>query len=274
MFRKMGFWVVLVAMIFCFSAMSDAAPKGAKALFDSGEGPTVGVATFPTQKTTDAAPVQKQKYVGISYELLLLTDDGQIKKVSKNRVFKSGERLIMRVMANRSGNLKIYNIGPTGNTNVLYDDYIEAFNTQQIPRGSNFRFVGAPGTETLVIMLSDATVPSGTPGGNVQAGGGQYSPPSTQPPLGGNIPTSQPDSNMIASSIDGAKKIKGSKDIVVEDKMGSSFAVVSPANNWKPAKGAKDIVVESSQGTNYGVVPVSALSGGGALSLVIKLQHR
>ncbi len=69
---------------------------------------------------------------------------------------------------------------------------------------------------------------------------------------------------MIASSIEGAKKIPGSKDIVVDDKMGSTFAVVSPNNNWQPAKtGAKDIVVESSQGTNYGVVPVSALSGGG-----------
>ncbi len=184
MFKRIGFLVVIFALVFSVSAMSEAAPKGAKALFDSGEGPAVGIATAPTQKTP-AAPAQKEKYIGISYELLLLTDDGQIKKVSKNRVFKSGERMIMRVMTNRSGNLQILNIGPTGNTNVLYNDYVEAFTAQQIPRGSNFRFVGAPGTETLVIMLTDPTMPSGTIGGNVTAGGSQYSPPSTQPPSGG-----------------------------------------------------------------------------------------
>ncbi len=273
MFRMFKIFSLCLAICCIFGTIcpnaSDAAPKGAKALFDSGEGPAVGVATGPTTKTTESVPVQKQKYVGISYELLLLTDDGQIKKVSKNRVFRSGERIIMRVISNKSGNLKIYNIGPTGNTNVLYDDFVDAYTVQQVPKGSNFRFVGAPGTETLIIMLSDST-----PGGNVTAGGNQYTPPATQDySSGSNIQTSSP--NMIASNIEGAKKIRGSKDIVVEDKMGSSFAVVSPNNNWKPVQGgAKDIVIESAQGINYGVVPVSALSGSGALSLTVKLKHK
>lgn len=276
MFKRIGFFVALFALVFYFSAMTDAAPKGAKALFDSGEGPAVGVSVTPTQRTSDAAPVQRQKYVGISYELLLLTDDGQIKKVSKNRVFKSGERIIMRVMTNKSGRLQILNIGPTGNTNTLFDDFVDAYSYQQIPKGSNFRFVGAPGTETLIIMLSeDGGMPAGTPGGNVTAGGNQYTPPTQNYSSGDTIPATSSDMNMIASNIEGAKRIKGSKDIVVEDKMGSSFAVVSPKNNWKPVQGgAKDIVIESVQGTNYGVVPVSSLSGGGTLSLMIKLQHR
>ncbi len=274
MLKRIGFFIILFMAVLYFSGVSMAAPKGAKALFDSGEGPATGISVAPSPRQAESVTVQKQKYVGISYELLLLTDDGQIKKVSKNRVFRSGERIIMRVMTNKSGNLKIYNIGPTGNTNLLFDDFVDAFTAQQIPKGSNFRFVGAPGTETLIVMLSEGATPQVPQGGNVIAGGSQYTPPATQDySSGGNIQTSSP--NMIASNIEGAKKIRGSKDIVVEDKMGSSFAVVSPNNNWKPVQGgAKDIVIESAQGINYGVVPVSALSGGGTLSLTVKLQHR
>lgn len=276
MLKRIAFFIILLMAVLYFSAASIAAPKGAKALFDSGEGTAVGISAAPASKPAErSAVVEKQKYVGISYELLLLADDGQIKKVSKNRVFKSGERIIMRVMTNRSGNLKIYNIGPTGNTNVLYDDFVDAYVAQQIPKGSNFRFVGNPGTETLLIMLSDSAMPGGTPSSNVTAGSGQtattYQPP--QSPSGGSY--QQPDGSMIASNIEGAKRIKGGKDIVVEDQMQSSYAVVSPRNNWQPVKsGMKDIVIESSQGSNYGVVPVSALSGGGMLSLTVKLKHK
>lgn len=276
MLKRIGFFIILFMAALYFSVVSVAAPKGAKALFDSGEGPAVGISAAPASKPAErSASVEKQKYVGISYELLLLADDGQIKKVSKNRVFKSGERIIMRVMTNRSGNLKIYNIGPTGNTNVLYDDFVDAYAAQQIPKGSNFRFVGNPGTETLLIMLSDSAMPGGTPSNNVTAGSGQtattYQPP--QSPSGSGY--QQPDGNMIASNIEGAKRIKGGKDIVVEDQMQSSYAVVSPKNNWQPVKsGMKDIVIESSQGSNYGVVPVSALSEGGILSLTVKLKHK
>lgn len=279
MFKRIGIFIILFMAVLYFCTASSAAPKGAKAIFDSGEGSAVGISASPApaSKPSEArAPVEKQKYVGISYELLLLANDGQIKKVSKNRVFKSGERIIMRVMTNRSGNLKIYNVGPTGNTNVLYDDFVDAYAVQQIPKGSNFRFVGDAGTETLLIMLSDNTMPENVPGGNTTVGSGQTATTYNQPPQspsGGSY--QQPNGNMIASNIEGAKRIKGGKDIVVEDHMQSSYAVVSPKNNWQPVKsGMKDIVVESSQGTNYGVVPVSALSGGGILSLTVKLKHK
>lgn len=280
MFKRIGVFIILFMAVLYFCTASDAAPKGAKAIFDSGEGSAVGISASPapTSRQSEPVQVQKQKYVGISYELLLLADDGQIKKVSKNRVFRSGERIIMRVMTNRPGNLKIYNVGPTGNTNVLYDDFVEAHTVQQIPKASNFRFVGDPGTETLLIMLSDNTMPENVPGGNITAGSGQtattYNQPGSQYSDSGSY-TQQTSAPLIASNIEGAKRIKGSKDIVMEDQMQSSYAVVSPKNNWQPVKsGMKDIVIESSQGTNYGVVPVSALSGGGILSLTVKLKHK
>jgi hypothetical protein len=69
--------------------------------------------------------------------------------------------------------------------------------------------------------------------------------------------------------------IEGAKDIVMEDTMKTSYAVVSPKSGWKPsAKGTKDIVVESANGENYGVVPVSAIDEGGILTLEVKLSHR
>ncbi|HWR57243.1 MAG TPA: hypothetical protein VN328_00020, partial [Thermodesulfovibrionales bacterium] len=71
-----------------------------------------------------------------------------------------------------------------------------------------------------------------------------------------------------------SKGAKGAKDIVVEDRMQTSYAVISPKNKWKPkSTGMKDIVLESSEGNNYGVIPASAVADGGILTLEIKLKH-
>jgi len=99
------------------------------------------------------------------------------------------------------------------------------------------------------------------------------------PPSGGQGTTVQtpppPQTGDLVASLESAKGMKGSKDIVVEDKMQSKFAVISPKAGYKPVeKGAKDIVLESSGGVNYGVVPVSAVEGGGILTLQINLRHR
>ncbi|HWR90426.1 MAG TPA: DUF4384 domain-containing protein [Dissulfurispiraceae bacterium] len=248
-------------------------PKGAKAIFDSGEGPSVGATVSQTPKATrPAEPVQREKYVGISYQLVLLSDDGQFKMVPKSRVFKSGERVKMLVRTNRPGYMTIMNIGPTGNTNVLYNEYIEAYTLQEVPKNTNFRFVGAPGTEKVLIMLSNEPNPI-VQQPPVSAG----SPPSAPPPSAPTATsdyysTPPPSTQSMVASIDGAK---GSKDIVAEDKMQNSFTVISPKNNWKPAKsGMKDIVLEQSAGVNYGVVPVAAMADGGILTLEIKLKHK
>lgn len=271
-------WAGALCILLAASPVFAGEPKGAKAIFDSGEGPASGASVVATPAPAAAKPAAPaaapaaapQKYVGISYELLLLGDDGQIRKVPNNRVFKSGERLIMRVMTNRPGYLKIYNIGPTGNVNVLAEGMVEAYTMTQVPRNAAMRFVGDPGVETILIMLGDADAPGPGPGsvGTASAGGAS----------GGPIipaPSAAPSQAMlVASNIDGAKSLKGAKDLVAEDRMQSSFAVVSPKNQWQPVPtGTKDLVVESSGGTNYGVVPASAISGGGVLSLMVKLRH-
>jgi hypothetical protein len=276
---------------------SVAGPKGAKAIFDSGEGPSVSMSLDQTQvPSSSAAPVQQEKYVGISYQLMLLSDDGQFSIVPKSRVFKSGERIKLLVRTNRPGYMTIFNVGPTGNTNLLFNEYVEALGVREIPKNTNFRFVGPRGTERVLIMLSNEPNPmvqqppmaSGTGGIPQQAGFPPAPPPSGTEgafPPSPSASLSPPPSDMaylpppppvqsVVASIEGSKGLKGSKDIVAEDNMSSSYTVISPRNNYKPIKtGMKDIVLESSTGNNYGVIPASNLAGGGILTLEVKLEH-
>jgi len=274
-------------LIFSLTTADAKSGKGAKAIFDSGEGPSSGMSVSRAPERATEAPVQKEKYTGISYQLVLLSDDGQFKVVPKSRTFKTGEKIKMLVRTNRPGYMTILNVGPTGRTNVLFNDYVEAFTIQEIPRNSNFRFAGDTGVEKVLVMLSDNPNPVGNqttttastppPPVNTTA----VTPPPPPPSSGYGTATSSgtplpppPPAAMIAS-IEGAKSIKGSKDIVVEDSMQNTYTVVSPKNGWKPVKGGmKDIVLESSSGSNYGVIPASAIADGGILTLEIKLRHR
>jgi hypothetical protein len=91
------------------------------------------------------------------------------------------------------------------------------------------------------------------------------------------MPADQASATMVAS-LEGAKSLKarGAKDLMVEDSMESSFAVVSPRQGFKAVSGgAKDLIMESTaDGQNYGMVPTSAVASGGILTLEIKLKHR
>jgi len=286
----------IFAVIFCFLFYGSkllAQPKGAKAIFDSGEGPAA--VSSVTKKPAETA-VAKEKYVGIAYQIMLLAPDGSFKPVTKARTFRSGEKVKLIVRTNRSGYLTIMNIGPTGNTHILFDEYVEAFTFTEIPKNTNLVFAGTPGTEKLIIMLSDNPNPitnkqnitveaTPTPSTGGYAGGPQPPSPSTgsygstlppPPPTGGDAGSPPPPSGYdIANALASAKSIKGAKDIVVEDNLNSSYTVISPKTGYKPVKsGMKDIVLESSAGVNYGVVPVSSVANGGILTLQINLKHK
>ncbi|MFQ3573056.1 MAG: DUF4384 domain-containing protein [Thermodesulfovibrionales bacterium] len=286
-----------------------AQPKGAKALFDSGEGTKVGIATGRQAPTQDqqASQGKPEKYVGLKYDILLQRQDGSLQKVSKARVFNTGDRIRIQVRTNQSGYLTIRNIGTSGNTNILFNEYVEAKQLVEIPKTGAIRFVGAPGTELLEIMLSSEQIIQGD-STRVVAGGNTQSPPSTTtsaPPQYGSTsnlppppPASGPSSDLppppppagssdianlppipqqpLAYNVEGTKAVRprGAKDLVLVDDMDSKVTVVD-RRTWKPSQvGAKDLVIESSGGSNYGVVPVSILQGGGILVTEIKLKHR
>ena len=319
-------WKLLCAGVLLGSSVSLlAAPTGAKAIFDSGEGGTIGMsagAARPAAPVTAAAPVAAAtpaRYVGISYQILSIADDGQMRPVSKNRVFRSGERVKILARTNRPGYLTVANIGSSGRMHVLFNDYVEGHRPTEIPPNTNLRFDGNPGTEQILIMLSNEPSPFAAPGAGravnqaaaapPPAPAPTYAPPPvayTAPPPAGYspppansswvppapmadagsssvsvpsypLPPEQAGATMMAS-LGGAKslKAKGAKDLVVEDSMQSSYAVVSPRQGFKAVSGgAKDLIMESSpDGMNYGLVPVAAMSDGGILTLEIKLTHR
>jgi hypothetical protein len=278
----------ILVLLFSLPAIG-AGPTGAKAIFDSGEGPSVSMSSTPgksapVKKTAVRTAPAKEKYVGISYQLMLLSEDGQMRAVTKNRTFRSGERIKMLVRTNRPGYMTILNVGSSGNTNVLFNEYVDAYTMHEIPKTTSFRFVGKPGTERLMIMLSDNPSPfgSGQQQGSVAASSSSASPASSAPAY--PPPSSASDSVaslpppppiQIASNMEGAKSLRGAKDIVIEDDMQTSYAVISPKTGWKPAsKGAKDIVLESEGGKNFGVIPAAAISEGGILTMQVRLNHR
>lgn len=306
--KRRLFLIVIVLLVVCISvSLAIAQPKGAKALFDSGEGTKVGIATGRQAPVQEAVQPKTEKYVGIKYDILLQREDGSLQKVSKARVFNTGERIRIQVRTNQSGYLTIRNIGTSGRENILFNEYIEARQLVEIPRTGAIRFVGAPGTEILEIMLSaDPIYP--TDSTRVIASNTQQLPPPTTssssvppplPPPGSSAtlpppsdpslppPPQSPGSSDIANlpppppqalayNIEGSKSTRprGAKDLVLVDNMDSKVTVVD-RKTWKPSQtGAKDLVIESSGGSNYGVVPVSTLQGGGVLLTEIKLRHR
>jgi hypothetical protein len=280
---SLSYTVVLFIALTCFvtslPGSLNAGPSGAKAIFDSGEGSTVRMSSGrPTAAPTAVAqgPVAREKYVGISYKLALLRPNGDFTIVPKSHTFVTGDRVRLLVRTNRPGYLTILNVGSSGNTNVLFNDYVEGRSIYEIPKNTNFRFVGEPGEEKVMIMLSANPNPFGTPGQGTMAQGpspapasGSYAPPPPPPGATADAGSLPPPPPMMLASIEGAK------DIVVEDDMKTGYAVISPKNGWKPqAKGTKDIVLESAAGENYGVVPVSVMQDGGILTLNVKLRHR
>jgi hypothetical protein len=251
------FWVVIAIIIFFVSSSISGEPKGAKAIFDSGEGPAksptiktwVGSGT-PVEKTQPSKMIaQKEPYVGISYKIALLQENGEFKIVPKSRIFKSGEKVKLLIRTNKSGYMTILNVGPTGNTNVLFNEYVEAYTNYEIPKTSAFKFVPPPGTEKLIIMLSN------------------------KPNLVAQSYASAAPEIISSMEYGRGAGAKGAKDIVV-DEMESSYGIIS-SKNWKPLKmGAKDMIVESTEGSHYGVIPVSSIPEDGILTVIVKLTHR
>jgi hypothetical protein len=280
MFMVLFMGIVLTALV---PMAVYGAPSGAKAIFDSGEGSTVKMSSGkPASSPTAVAQAPRpERYVGISYKLALLKPNGDFTVVPKSHTFKTGDRVRLLVRTNNPGYLTILNVGSSGNTNVLFNDYVEGRTIYEIPRGTNFKFVGAPGAEKVLIMLSANPNPFGTPsGGTMAQAPAQPAPPPPPSSSASTLPPPPPGVQTDASNLPPPPpmmlaNLEGSKDIVLEDDMKTSYAVISPKTGYKPsAKGTKDIVLESAGGDNYGVVPVSTLQDGGILTLDVKLIHR
>jgi len=170
-YQRAALVIALGALVFSASAAEP--PKGAKAIFDSGSGGTIGMSAetprAPVVATEPMARAERaERYVGISYQILAIGPDGQMKAVPKSRVFNSGDRIRIVASTNRPGYLTVANIGTSGRMNVLFGEYVDARRLTQIPASGTLRFDGLPGTERILLMLSNEPVPFGGPGAGTQ----------------------------------------------------------------------------------------------------------
>ncbi len=175
--------LVLLALVLLFSTimMADnlfaADPKGAKALFFSGEGTTVArTPSAPARQAVQAEPRAQApspvKYMGVSYWIERLDRNGEMRRVNSSTVFRKGDRIRVSLKSNREGYLYVINLGSTGRSTMLFpnastpdgSNLINANQTYDIPPNTFFRFDENPGEETLLVMLSPTPMDGGMPG--------------------------------------------------------------------------------------------------------------
>jgi hypothetical protein len=99
--------------------------------------------------------------LGLRYSILKKESSGSI-EVDPDTVFRSGDRIRLRVDVNTAGYLYIINRGTSGNWNPLFpsakiangDNRVHKETQYEIPPGYVFTFDEQPGTERLFIVFS------------------------------------------------------------------------------------------------------------------------
>ncbi len=236
-------------------------------------------------KESAKASFESKKGVGISYKIILISRDGQTNVVPTSHLFKTGDRIKLVVKTNKSGYLTILNYGSSGNTHVLFNEYVEANKEIEIPPKSNLRFVGEPGVEKIFVMLSMNPNPLLNPQNTGGKDPSNATPPktsSTQSSQTNPAPTVSTPTPSTGGDVDELStplplilaRLEGAKDIILEDDLKTSYAVISTQDNFKPQKvSSTEMKVESRDGSHYGVVPEGVLNKS-ILTLEIKLKHK
>jgi len=152
--------ISFLLMFFVLSVYAEE-QKGAKAIFQTGEGPVIYT---QEQRADKKGPQQKkpevETYMGISYWIDLVKANGERARVTTDRNFKSGERIKLNLQTNKDGYLYVINIGTTGTCRILFphrvdiDNSVKAKRPVGIPLESFMRFDETPGEETVLVMLS------------------------------------------------------------------------------------------------------------------------
>lgn len=230
--------IIFTVFLFCPSLYSLSGENGAKAIFFSGEGPTVVTSsakesTVKSNTTNQASGTSTEQFMGISYWIDLFDTNGNLTRVSPTRTFTSGDRIKLNIQSNRNGYLYVLNIGSSGDSHVLFpnpgvnSNLITAGLPYSVPFKTYMRFDNNPGEELLLIMLSPR------PLGNLAP---------TQPAYG-------PLDNQQTDQVIQTARATGAKDIILEDD------TTGPA----PA--------------TYVVAPVSSLDSK-VITMQVKLKHR
>jgi hypothetical protein len=226
--------VILAAGILLGLSKTGPAQQGAKAMFYDGEGASV-MAERPQVQPKGKQGTQPS--LGLKYWIELVDTDGRRVEVTTDHMFRSGDRIKMRLETNRDGYLYLLNVGSTGRFHLLFpqpklaegSNFVRARTVYEIPNGAHITFDDHPGEERLLALLSPQ--------------------PMTDPALRFDPRT------MEVLEDDGRRMVrtaqqKGVKDLTLE------------VDAAAPAPGA------------YAVASLASLGDKGLLRVEIKLRHR
>ncbi|QIL73090.1 hypothetical protein G7048_23685 [Diaphorobacter sp. HDW4B] len=117
------------------------------------------VTTVSTPATSDA----------MALSVLVESPDGTLTPRSTNSLFRTGERLRVKLLASRSGKVSIHNTNPAGVTSLVWSGHVRVGQETVSPR---MVLTGTSGEDRLHVVLEPVDVPQGISGwlGNWLAG--------------------------------------------------------------------------------------------------------
>jgi hypothetical protein len=210
---------------------------GAKELFGGGHEPSVVLSdtlasndepppasaperrpSRPAKKKPAATPAAPRVF-GLSCWIELVEGAGQAgSQVTDSRIFKSGERIRLHFQGNSDGYIAIYQFGASGTASKLFPNasiglaknHLRADTDNILPSEKHwFRFDATAGTEKLMVVFAK-----------------------NQADLDRTVPDRQAlDSFETAALLDSAKRLAGSKDLVIETVESEATYAVNKANN-------------------------------------------
>ena len=165
---------MILALAVCASTAFAADEKGAKSLFvDSTSGAAFNspAAKQPARNSRAAtrkqAPAQTSTPVaevsGLMYYVELVSPTGETNRVTTERVFNSGERILLHVVSSIDGDIAVYQRTPDGRPAKLFPDERIHNGNAHIVKGADtvlpsptswFRFDNNAGTEELTLVLT------------------------------------------------------------------------------------------------------------------------
>lgn len=173
---------IMLVLCLASAAFAEEGTKGAKAIFIDSTSTTIVVTESATPAKRRNKPTTRKptppavarsaatEVSGLMYYVELVSANGETSRVTTDRVFRSGERILLHVTSSIDGDIAVLQRMPDGQLTTLFPDarirngsaYISKNVDTILPASTAwFRFDNEPGTEELILRLTPrvATAP-------------------------------------------------------------------------------------------------------------------
>ncbi len=142
-------------------------------------GPSVKLQEPCKETLQPAASTNQQAALGLGYTLFMVNETGDLKRVSPDRQFRSGERVCLLVETNRNGHIYIFSQENDEAPRLLFpnsaiangNNCVRAHQTFWLPEKGEIEFDDRPAKEKLLVVFSEKPLanlaPSVKPEGEV-----------------------------------------------------------------------------------------------------------